>query len=58
MGRIKGAKSGKRPRKEIPTVAGVAAKLKVISEYCDWEVNSFCHSYYLFSFYIQRKAFE
>jgi len=35
MGRIRGAKSGKRPRKEIPTVAGVAAKVKVIPEYCD-----------------------
>jgi len=35
MGRIRGAKSRKRPRKEIPTGAGVAAKLKVISEYCD-----------------------
>jgi len=35
MGGIKGAKSGKRPRKEIPTVAGDAAKLKIILEYCD-----------------------
>ena len=35
LGRIKGAKSGKRPREEIPPVAEVAAKLKVISVYCD-----------------------
>jgi len=35
MVRIRGAKPGKRLRKEIPTIAGVAAKLKVISEYCD-----------------------
>jgi len=35
MGRMRKAKSGKRPRKEIPPVTGVAAKLKVISEYCD-----------------------
>ena len=35
FGRIKGAKSGKRPREEIPPVAEVAAKLKVISVYCN-----------------------
>ena len=35
LGRIKGAISGKRPREEIPPVAEVAAKLKVISVYCD-----------------------
>ena len=35
MRRIKRANSGKRLRKEIPTVAGVAGKLKVNSEYCD-----------------------
>ena len=58
MGRIKRANLGKRPRKEIPMVAEVAAILKVNLEYCDWEVISFWHSYFLFSFYIQRKAFE
>jgi len=35
LGRIKGAILGKRPREEIPPVAEVAAKLKVISVYCD-----------------------
>jgi len=35
LGRIKGAISGKRPREEVPPVAEVPAKLKVISVYCD-----------------------